>query len=45
MIFNENLVAIHMKWTKLVFGKSVYCRMSILDNSKTLIYDFHYNYT
>ena len=43
-IFSENLVAIHTKKTKLVFNKPVYLGMSILDISKTLMYDFHYNY-
>ena len=39
-IFDENLVAIHMKRTKLTFNKPVYCGMAILD----LMYDFHYGY-
>jgi len=43
-IFSEDLVAVHMKKTELVFNKPVYLGMSIRDISKTLMYDFHYNY-
>ena len=42
--FDENLIGVHLKRTKLVFNKPVYCGMTILDLSKTLIYDFHYKY-
>ena len=42
--FSDNLVAIHMAKTELYFDKPVYLGMSILDLSKTLMYDFHYDY-
>ena len=42
--FDENLIAVHMKKTMLYFNKPVYLGMSILDLSKSLTYDFHYNY-
>ena len=42
--YDDNLVAVHLKRTKLIFNKPVYCGMAILDISKTLIYDFHYKY-
>ena len=42
--YDENLVAVHMKKTELVFNEPVYLGMSIQDLSKTLMYDFHYNY-
>jgi hypothetical protein len=43
-IFDENLIAVHMKVTKLKFDKPVYLGAAILDISKTLMYDFHYEY-
>ena len=43
-IFHENLVAVHSKQTKLLLNKPSYVEMSILELSKTLMYDFHYNY-
>ena len=43
-IFCDNLAAIHMKKTHLVFNKPVYLGMCILDLCKTLMYEFHYNY-
>ena len=43
-IFDENLIAVLMKKTKLYFNKPVFLGMSILDLSKSLMYDFHYTY-
>ena len=40
-IFDENLIAVHMKRAKLIFNKPVYCETAILDLSKMLMYDFH----
>ena len=42
--FSDDLVAIHMAKTKLYFNKPVYLGMCILDLSKTLMYEFHYEY-
>ena len=43
-IFNENLVAVHKIKETLVLNRPAYVGMCILDLSKTLMYDFHYNY-
>ena len=43
-IFSENLISVHMKKTSLVMNKPVYLGACILDLSKTIMYDFHYNY-
>ena len=42
-IFDENLIAVHMKKTNLYFNKPGYVGMSILDLTKFLMHDFHYN--
>lgn len=43
IVINENLVAVCMHKTKVKLDKPTYIGMSILDVSKTLMYDFHYN--
>ena len=43
-IFSENLAAINMKKTKLYLNRPIYVGFAILDLSKVLMYDFHYNY-
>ena len=42
--FSKNLLAIEMKKTKAKMNKPVYLGMSILDISKTLMYEFWYDY-
>ena len=43
-IFNENLVAVHKIKETLTLNRPAYAGMCILNLSKTLMYDFHYNY-
>ena len=43
-IFNESLAAVRKIKGNLVLNKPAYVGMCILDLSKTLMYDFHYNY-
>ena len=43
-IFNENLVAVHKIKETITLNRPAYVGMCILDLSKTLMYDFHYNY-
>ena len=42
--FSENLLAIEMKKTKVKMNKPVYLGFSILEISKTLMYEFWYDY-
>ena len=42
--FSENLITIEMKKTKSKMNKPIYLGMSILDISKTLMYEFWYDY-
>ena len=43
-IFNENLAAVHKIKETLTLNRPAYVGFCILDLSKTLMYDFHYNY-
>ena len=42
--FSENLLAIEMKKIKLKMNKPVYLGLSILEISKTLMFEFWYDY-
>ena len=44
IIFDRNLIAVHMKKTEVYFNKPVYVGQAILDLSKILMFDFHYDY-
>ena len=43
-ILNENLMAVHKVKETLTLNRPAYVGMCILDLSKMLMYDFHYNY-
>jgi hypothetical protein len=43
-IFNEDLVAVHMLKQRLYLNRPICVGFTLLDVSKTLMYDFHYNY-
>ena len=42
-IFTNDLSGINMRESKLLLNKPVYVEMTILDNSKILMYDYYYN--
>ena len=44
VIFSNDLVVIDMRKSRLLLNKPVYTGMTILDNSKILMYDFFYNH-
>ncbi|KAF2898221.1 hypothetical protein ILUMI_07955 [Ignelater luminosus] len=43
-IFDENLVAVELKKTEILFNKPIYIGFSTLEISKSFVYDFHYNF-
>lgn len=43
-IFNKNLVAVHRLKETLTLNKPAHVEISILDLSKTLMYDCHFNF-
>ena len=43
-IFYENLVAVERAKVELTLNRPIYVGFAILDLSKTLMYNFHYNY-
>ena len=43
-IFTENFAACHMQRQTICFNKPIYIGMCVLDISKTLMYNYHYNH-
>ena len=43
-IFHESLVGVHLLKKEVVLNKPIYIGQCILDDSKFLMYDFHYNF-
>lgn len=42
-VFNENLVAVELAQKSITFNKPIYVGFTVLEISKTRMYDFHYN--
>ena len=42
--FGEKLAAVHMRKTKVVLDKPIFCGAAILDLSKIHMFNFHFNY-
>lgn len=43
-VFSENLIAVQLNKVRVFYDKPIYLGFCVLDISKTLMYDFHYNY-
>jgi len=43
-IFNENLVGVHLCKQEVKLNKPIFIGQNVLDQSKYLMYDFHYNF-
>ena len=43
-IFNKDLTGVHLRKTKVYLNKPMYVGFAIVDMSKILMYDFHYNF-
>ena len=43
-IFSENLVAVHMGKSEVIYNKPIYLGATILDESKIIMYEHHYNF-
>jgi hypothetical protein len=44
VVFDENLVALHMNKTQINYTKPIYLGAAILDITMLLMYEFHYDY-
>ena len=44
VVFDENLIALHMNKTQVNYNKPIYLGAAILDISKVLMYEFYYDY-
>ncbi|XP_050509169.1 uncharacterized protein LOC126886339 [Diabrotica virgifera virgifera] len=44
VIFDDNLMAIELRQSSIIFDKPIYTGMAVLELSKTCLYDFHYDF-
>jgi len=43
-IVNDNLVGVHLCKKEVTLNKTIFIGQTVLDHSKHLMYDFHYNF-